>query len=287
MRYLITGCNGQLGQQWVHFLKVKKADYTAYDSKMLDISDAKKLQDILAQDNPQVVINCAAYTKVDQAEDEKKQAELINHLAVENLARYCAEQTIKLVHYSTDYVFSGEEDDREKYPNGYPEDAATDPVNHYGETKLSGELAIKQSGATFLILRVSWLCGSFGNNFVKTMLHLAQERDLLSVVNDQFGVPTFCSAVVEQTMNLLEIQQEGIFHLGSDGIISWYEFARRIFELTSVDVQLKEVSSTEFKTKAKRPYFSKLNTTKVEKVLNSPSLNWETGLVQLLKTIYP
>jgi dTDP-4-dehydrorhamnose reductase len=285
MRFLITGCKGQLGQQWVHFLEAIKAEYTAYDSRTLDITDPQKLRDIIARDNPQVMINCAAYTKVDQAEDDKERADLINHASLENLAKQCAKHSIKLVHYSTDYVFSGEAQDREKFPNGYPENAATNPINHYGKSKLKGEQAIQQSDAQHLILRVSWLCGAYGNNFVKTMLRLAQDRDSLSVVNDQFGVPTFCSAVVEQTMKLLENKAEGIFHLGSEGIISWYDFARRIFELSGVEVQLKEVSSSEFKTKAKRPHFSKLNTTKVEQALNESGLHWESGLVQLLKTI--
>jgi dTDP-4-dehydrorhamnose reductase len=276
---------GQLGKQWVHFLEALKAEYTAYDSRTLDITDPQKLRDIIARDNPQVMINCAAYTKVDQAEDDKDRADLINHASLENLAKQCAKHSIKLVHYSTDYVFSGEAQDREKFPNGYPENAATNPINHYGKSKLKGEQAIQQSDAQHLILRVSWLCGAYGNNFVKTMLRLAQDRDSLSVVNDQFGVPTFCSAVVEQTMKLLENKEEGVFHLGSEGIISWYDFARRIFELSGVEVQVKEVSSSEFKTKAKRPHFSKLNTTKVEQALNAKSLHWETGLDQLLKTI--
>ena len=285
MRLLITGCSGQLGQEWVHYLDSMKIPFTAYNSKTLDITDPEALESTLDNDAPDVVINCAAYTKVDQAEEEKELALLINHNAVEHLATACRDRDIKLVHFSTDYVFSGESIDREKFPNGYPEQAETRPVNFYGVSKLKGEESIQKTEVDYLILRVSWLCGAYGNNFVKTMLRLAKERESLSVVNDQFGVPTFCTQVVNQTLKLIEQNQRGVFHLGSAGIISWYQFALRIFELSGVDVNVKEVSSNEFKTKAKRPHFSKLNTSKADQILQSDSLHWEAGLKQILKAI--
>lgn len=285
MTYLILGGNGQLGSEWNVALSGEEKNVYSFNSAELDITNYGAVKAVIAKIHPDIIINCAAYTKVDEAEEDRKKSEMINHLAVAILSKVCAYEGIKLVHYSTDYVFSGEVQDQREFPDGYPENAVKNPVNHYGKTKLNGELAIQQSGASHLILRVSWLCGAYGNNFVKTMLRLVQERDTVSVVNDQFGAPTYCSEVVEQTMKLLENEQEGVFHLGSEGIISWYDFARRIFELSGVDVKVKEVSSTEFKTKAKRPHFSKLNTTKVEQALNAKSLHWETGLDQLLKTI--
>ncbi len=285
MKYLILGANGQLGKEWSRFLDHTNYDYDALGSSELDITDFNAVEKILTELKPNVIFNCAANTNVDQAEEDREQANLINHLAAENLAKLCAEQAIKLVHYSTDYVFSGTEEDRATYPEGYTENAQTDPVNYYGLSKLKGEQAIQQSEVEHLILRVSWLCGAYGNNFVKTMLRLGQERDSLSVVNDQFGTPTFCVDVVEQTMKLLEKDARGIFHLGSEGMITWFDFAKQIFELSGVEVDVKEVSSSEFKTKAKRPHFSKLNIKKAEKVLGEKSKTWNVGLQQLLTAL--
>lgn len=285
MKFLITGAGGQLGKEWVAFCERNALPFEAFDSGGLDITDRSQVREKLITYQPEVVINCAAYTKVDQAEDEKLLATKINARAVKDLAELCVQFDIKLVHYSTDYVFSGAGSDRSRFPDGYPEDHQTDPVNVYGFTKWKGEVAIQESGCEYLIIRVAWLCGYYGSNFVKTMLRLAQERDELNVVNDQYGSPTFAHRVVEQTRILLKNGKSGIFHLSSKGLITWYDFARAVFELSGTKVTVHPVSSSEFKTKATRPSFSKLSTHKSEQIPRIEIRHWKNDLEHLIQQI--
>ncbi|GAB5408509.1 MAG: hypothetical protein BalsKO_08740 [Balneolaceae bacterium] len=219
MKLLITGAGGQLGKEWVHFCKQRAIRYESFDSKFLDITNSDLVKNTCERVKPDVLINCAAYTNVDQAEEEPEISKSINAVALRNISSICKEQRIKLIHYSTDYIFSGVKEDQEKMPDGYPEDFETNPINVYGVTKREGELEVIKSDCKFLILRVSWLCGTFGNNFVKTMIRLGTERKELNVVNDQFGSPTFADQVVEQSFELITQKKEGIFHLGSEGIV--------------------------------------------------------------------
>lgn len=285
MKVLITGAGGQLGQEWVHFCTDHSIPFKAFDSTSLDITDKESVKKNCLEFSPDVFVNCAAYTKVDQAEEESELAEKINATALQGISEICCEMGIKLVHYSTDYVFAGSYSDQEKVPQGYPEDFETHPVNVYGATKRKGEEAIIKSGCDFLLLRVSWLCGQFGNNFVKTMLRLGLERDKLTVVNDQFGSPTFADQVVAQSFQLLLREEMGIFHLSSEGITTWYEFAKEIFAQRELDVEVIPVASSEFKTKAVRPYFSKLSTQKISTIPGITILSWRDGLKRLLTTI--
>lgn len=285
MKLLITGAGGQLGQEWVHFCKNRNITFKAFTSAELDISNSTSILTSIHEFQPDVLINCAAYTKVDQAEDESLKADLINSGSVSVIAAHCKRNNVKLVHFSTDYVFSGSEKDQSELPDGYPENFETNPINVYGKTKREGEIAILESGCKHLILRVSWLCGTYGNNFVKTMLRLAEDRDELTVVNDQFGCPTFADQVVEQCYQLLLQKEEGIFHLSSSGITTWYEFARELFAQRKLDIEVIPVSSSEFKTKAVRPYFSKLSTQKISTIPGITILSWQEGLKRLLNTI--
>lgn len=285
MKLLITGAGGQLGQEWVHFCKNNKIEYSAYSSKNLNLLDEDSLTNIFEQDNPDILINCAAYTKVDQAEDEPKLAGLVNSESLKFICELCSIHQTKLVHYSTDYVFSGSEDDRKEVPEGYPEDFKTNPINSYGLSKRRGELAIMESGCKYMIIRVSWLCGQFGNNFVKTMLKLGEDRDKLTVVNDQFGSPTFADQVVDQTYELLNQDKAGIFHLSSEGITTWFEFAKEIFNQKGFNVEIKPVNSSQFTTKATRPYFSKLSTQKISTIDGIKILSWQEGLKKLLNAL--
>lgn len=285
MRILITGAGGQLGKEWVNYCTHSGISFEAFTSKALDITNTQEVERLTEKVNPTVLINCAAYTKVDQAEDEEEKAEEINSIAVGNLSKVCAEKSIKLVHYSTDYVFPGSKEDQNKYPQGYDEEAPTSPKNAYGRTKYNGELAIVASGCEHLILRVSWLCGLYGNNFVKTMLRLGQEREELSVVNDQFGCPAFTKDVVVQTHELLKATKSGVFHLGSEGIISWYDFALEIFQLKEIKVKVNPVGSNKYPTKALRPSFSKLSTKKISTIPTIKILGWKEGLQNLISKI--
>ncbi|MEX0719520.1 MAG: dTDP-4-dehydrorhamnose reductase [Balneolaceae bacterium] len=285
MRFLITGGSGQLGREWSDFLADAGADFEALSSSELDITSQKKVEKKLASVKPDVLINCAAYTNVDQSEDEPEKAFLVNAKAVELLADECASREIKLLHYSTDYIFSGSEADHQMLEHGYPETHPTNPVNIYGASKLAGEKAVQNSGCDYLLIRVSWLCGQYGNNFVKTMLRLAEERDELKVVNDQFGSPTFAYNVVENSFQLLKDKKSGIFNLSSLGKITWYDFAKEIFHQKKKKMMVHPVSSSQFPTKATRPSFSLLSTKKIANIPGASIIEWKTGLTELLKQI--
>lgn len=285
MRLLITGACGQLGKEWVEFCENNNLEYNAFCSDELNILDHSALLSIVQEKKPTVFINCAAYTKVDQAEEDHELAHKVNAGALKFISDLCLKLSIKLVHYSTDYVFNGKIEDRQKLPDGYSEDFLADPQNVYGISKRKGEEFIEQSGSEYLLLRVSWLCGKHGNNFVKTMLTLGGQGKSLKVVSDQFGSPTFANQVVEQTFQLLENQSKGVFHLTCSGITNWYEFAREIFRLSGMDVEVEPIESSEYPTKAKRPFFSKLSTKKISTIPGVRITSWQEGLKEFLNTI--
>jgi dTDP-4-dehydrorhamnose reductase len=287
MTIVLLGASGQLGREWKQTLQQSHQSDTVfcYNSDQLDITHYQEVSDELRDKNPDWVINCAAYTNVDEAEDHRKLARKVNHEAVLYLAELSHELEFTLVHYSTDYVFPGRKENRREFPEGYPEDYPADPVNWYGKTKWQGEQAIRQTTKNHLIIRLSWLCGQFGSNFVKTMLALGRERDQLQVVNDQWGSPTFVENVVSNSLHLLDSDQRGTFHITSNGLITWYDFAQSIFTFTDINVDLEPVSSEAFPTKAKRPHFSKLSTQKIESVPGSSIIDWKEGTKQLLKQI--
>lgn len=286
MRYLITGANGQLGKEWVLYCDHHKLECRGYRSTDLDITNPRQVDQVLNEYKPNVIINCAAYTKVDDAETNSEQAYLVNEQGARNLAQWCKVNDSKLVHYSTDYVFPGSVKDSLHYPNGYTEGVQTQPINVYGASKLAGEQAIQEVDGDFLILRVSWLCGKHTQtNFVFKMVELAEKFEELTVVDDQMGAPTFTSNVVENTQALIDADEKGIFHISSDGICTWYQFALAIFELTSASVKVKPVSSSAYPTAAKRPAFSKLSTMKLETISGSNIIPWKQGLKKLIEEL--
>lgn len=282
MRILVTGGNGQLGSEWVSYLNRQEVEFIALPSSDFDLTDHADTRRVMGNLKPDIIINCAAYTKVDQAEEEPEKAFAVNSEGVKNLADYCASNNIKLVHFSTDYVFQGAKEDMQNYPEGYSEEHPTDPINTYGESKFAGEQAVRESGCEFIIMRVSWLCGKHGSNFVKTMLKMGKEQGGLSVINDQFGCPTFTHNVVYNCWKLVVEKKLGTYHLSSEGKISWYEFAKEIFEQVKTPVNLKPVSSSEFPSKAKRPAFSLLNTQKISNIPGVKLIDWKEGLTNLL-----
>ncbi|HEX6982819.1 MAG TPA: dTDP-4-dehydrorhamnose reductase [Balneolaceae bacterium] len=288
MKVILLGASGQLGLEWQHFLKKTADDISLvpYNSSQLDITDTKNVRVEMMKQQPDTVVNCAAFTNVDGAEEQKELSRKVNVDAAGNLARLSDELDFKLVHYSTDYVFPGDKEDREKLPEGYAEDFPAGPINYYGQTKWEGEQLIRDATENYLVLRVSWLCGPFGKNFVKTMLKLGRERDKLKVVNDQWGSPAFTENVVENSLNLVKADRRGTYHITSKGLISWYDFAEAIFSFTGVKVEVEPVPSEAFPTKAKRPHFSKLSTDKIEQVSGSRIIDWKVGLKDLLKQLH-
>lgn len=285
MRYLITGAGGQLGLEWADFFNENGISFHAYSSKDLDITNKLQVKREIQKTKSDVLINCAAYTKVDLAETESELAYKVNAEGAKILAEVCKDLGVKLIHYSTDYVFSGSLEDLKEHKDGFSEDFDTNPINVYGDSKLKGETEIQEVGGDFLILRVSWLCGKHGNNFVKTMLRLGREKSELSIVNDQFGSPTFARNVVQNTFALINEKQVGIFNISSTGLCTWFDFASEIFSQSNIKINLNPVSSEEFKTKAKRPSFSKLDTKKLSSISGSSFITWQAGLKQLLSEL--
>lgn len=282
MKYLITGAGGQLGSEWVKYLETTGEEFKAFTSKELNITLHDTVMRVVVQYQPDVIVNCAAYTNVDGAESEPEKAFMVNKTGVENLVDACIASNCKLVHYSTDYIFSGNSSDAERYPDGYPEDAEFDPINVYGKSKFAGEEVIKKKNMDALIIRVSWLCSSKGKNFVNTMLRLGHEKNRISVVDDQIGSPSFTFDVVKKTHFLISKRVDGIFHITSRGKISWADFAEEIFHQSALKVGVVRISSDLFPVKAKRPAFSLLSTKK----LSESGLeihDWKDGLHQLLE----
>jgi dTDP-4-dehydrorhamnose reductase len=284
-RFIILGAGGQLGREWVQQLVMFDEQVHAYTYEDLDISDSDALERILDHVQPTVLVNCAAYTKVDQAESEPEQARLINTIVPGRIAGICHDRDILFVHYSTDYVFGGTHDDRLNYPKGFPEDHPGHPINVYGETKWDGERLIQASDCKHLIIRTSWLCGRYGHNFVKTMMRLSTQKDRVQVVNDQFGVPSFADQVVKNTLALIQAQQTGVYHLSSLGMCSWSEFASEIFKQKGSKTAVDAISSSEYPTQARRPEYSLLDCTKASKVDGVSLEPWEMGLKRVREQI--
>lgn len=286
MKLLISGAGGQLGREWMDCLDNSHHEGIGFGSREMDITNEGQVQQKIEEIKPDAVINCAAYTAVDDAEDNREEAFKINKTGAENLAGICKKAGIKLVHYSTDYVFEGSDADRIKLPLGYPESHPANPQNVYGASKLAGEQAIEKSGADWLIIRVSWLCGQFGSNFIKTMLRLSGQREELRVVNDQTGSPTYCTDLVKKTIALVEMNQKGYFHISSKGQISWFDLTRELLRQAGREnsTSLVPVSSAEFSARAKRPAFSLLDCSKIEN-LGLQSIGWKDGLEILLRQL--
>ncbi|MCH8567347.1 MAG: dTDP-4-dehydrorhamnose reductase [Balneolales bacterium] len=284
-RILITGGNGQLANQWKNSLSASGSKVWAPGKSEFDLTDEKSIKRGINDFGPEILINCAAYTKVDLAEEERELGMLVNGRGVKLLAEACKSIGCFVVHYSTDYVFGGYKEDANKYPAGYPVNASADPVNYYGLTKWEGEKSLQESGAEFLLIRVAWLCSAHGNNFLKTMLRLAQDRDSLSVVNDQVGSPSFANDVVTATQKLLEAKQTGIFHVGCKGKYSWYDFAKRIFELSETEIEIKPITSDQFPMKAARPFYSKLDLNSYTSLFPNEELSIDKGILLILEEL--
>jgi dTDP-4-dehydrorhamnose reductase len=271
MKILITGAKGQVGTDLV--LEAKKRGHETYGftSSELDITDKAVVTNTITNIKPNVVINAAAYTAVDKAETVKEKAYAVNETGVKNLAEVCKELDIPLLHISTDYVFDGEK----KEP--YVETDSPKPTSAYGTSKLAGEIALKNTWEKHIILRVSWVFGEYGNNFVKTMLRLAKDRDELSIVNDQYGAPTSAKAIAECLLDIADKSDFGqkdfpwgLYHFESDPGVTWYEFAKEIFSqakasgIIDKEMIVDPISIEQFKTPVKRPLNSKLEGAKVK-----------------------
>ena len=260
-KILITGGNGQLGSE----LRVLSKVYTQFewvftDFQELNLCDLENLENALITINPKIIINCAAHTAVDKAETETELSDVLNHRSVAVLAKWSHANNCRMIHVSTDYVFDG------TASTALSETAIPNPISVYGVTKLAGEQICLQNNPNAIIIRTSWVYSSFGNNFVKTMSRLMQERDSLNVVNDQIGSPTYAADLARAIMTILihKNWQAGIYNFSNEGEISWYEFALAIQEIGGFDCAISGIPSSAYPTPAKRPQYSLLDKTKIK-----------------------
>jgi len=286
---LVTGSNGQLGSE-IRYLVTNNLIYKNCglqffftDKKELDITNKEVVKNFINDNKIDIIINCAAYTAVDKAEEEKELADLINYKAVKYLAEITKEKDIFLIHISTDYVFDG----RNYKP--YNENDKTNPQGVYGFTKLKGEEAFINSGAKGIIIRTSWVYSSFGHNFVKTMLKLADRKEL-NVVFDQIGTPTYARDLAKAVLEVVKINnlnnyQAEIFHFSNEGVCSWYDFAKAIFEIKGIDIKLSPIETKNYPTPAQRPHFSVLNKAKIKEEFGIEIPYWRESLEECLKEI--
>ena len=257
---LVTGANGQLGSE----LRELSSNYSQFewvfaDRLVLDLSDLASMSNVLDRIHPQIIINCAAYTAVDKAETETELAEVLNHHAVAVLAQWAQSHSAQLLHVSTDYVFDGNSS------TALTEEVPTGPINVYGQTKLAGEHACLRNNPNAIVIRASWVYSRFGNNFVKTMSRLMQERDSLNVVNDQIGSPTYAADLAQAILTIIAHShwQAGIYHFSNEGEISWYEFALVIQAIGGWDCAISGIPSSDYPTPAQRPHYSLLDKSKI------------------------
>jgi dTDP-4-dehydrorhamnose reductase len=287
---LVTGQNGQLGQSLKALaLKNQQYQFTFTGRNELDLSDPKKIAAYFEQNTFDLIINCAAYTAVDKAEEQQVLADTINHLAVKQLAETAQRNNSILIHISTDYVFDG------TGHKPYTENATVNPQNIYGSTKLKGEQAIQQVACDAVIIRTSWVYSEYGNNFVKTMLRLGADRDQLNVIFDQVGSPTYATDLAMSILKIIDsyhhnqtdfLQEKvSIYHYSNEGVCSWYDFAKAIFQLSNTQCAVFPIETTEYPTPAKRPYYSLLNKAKIKQQFQLNIPYWKDSLQDCLNKL--
>ena len=289
MNILVTGANGQLGNEMRIVSKGSSDSYIFTDVEELDITNRDAVMNFVKENDIKVIVNCAAYTNVDKAEDDEVTAELINAKAVEYLAKSCKDNGATLIHISTDYVFGGNEGNTPRTEN-----EPVNPTGAYGRTKLHGEEAILKIGCKHIIIRTGWLYSEFGNNFVKTMRKLTAEKDSLKVVVDQVGTPTYALDLAKtieifieklKTVNSKLSTINSIYHFSNEGVISWYDFAKEICELSGNVCDIRPCHSDEFPSKVKRPSYSVLDKTKIKNKLNITIPYWKESLKNCIKNL--
>lgn len=286
MKVLLTGANGQLGHCFMDKFPIDWI-LLATDSQQLDITDNLAVNNFINEHRPDVIVNAAAYTAVDMAEDEQDLAYQINEIGPKNLATAAKKYNAKFIHVSTDYVFDG----TKNIP--YTEEDTTNPINIYGETKRNGEVAILNNNPSAIIIRTSWVFSEYGNNFVKTMLKLASNKSELSIINDQLGCPTYAGDIANTILTMIMNHCDGgIYHYCGDQCVTWFKFATKIFlianelnPLTTKKVVVKPILTSGYPTKAKRPLYSVLSMNKIEKIAGIKASDWNNALIHVISHI--
>jgi dTDP-4-dehydrorhamnose reductase len=276
MRVLVTGADGQLGYDMVKRLNENSIECLGTSINELDITNEAQTNEVITNYNPDVVVHCAAYTAVDKAEDERELCYNVNVLGTKYVSAACKDIDAKMVYISTDYVFDGKGDQPFEVTD------QPNPINYYGKTKYEGELEVQKLLNKYFIIRISWVFGKNGNNFVKTMLRLAKERDEISVVADQIGSPTYTYDLTKLIVEMLQTERYGLYHATNEGYCSWYEFACEIFRQAELEVKVKPIKTEDYITKAKRPKNSRLSKRKLVQQGFSSLKEWEGALCEFI-----
>lgn len=279
MRILVTGVKGQLGYDVMNELKKRGHEGVGVDIEEMDITNPGEVDKVISESDVEAVIHCAAYTAVDAAEDNEEIARKVNRDGTANIAEVCRKLDLKMMYISTDYVFDGEGD------RPWEPDEERHPLNMYGLTKYEGELAVEEKLDKFFIVRISWVFGVNGKNFIKTMLRLGRERDSLTVVNDQIGSPTYTYDLARLLVDMIETDKYGRYHATNEGICSWYEFACEIFKVAGIEVSVSPVTSDEYPTRARRPRNSRMSKTKLTDNGFALLPAWQDALARYIKEI--
>lgn len=276
MKVLVTGVNGQLGHDVVNELEKRGMDAIGVDIEEMDITDAASVGKVIRAAAPDAVIHCAAYTAVDAAEENEAVCRKVNADGPRNIARVCRELDIRMLYISTDYVFDGQGEHLWE-----PEDECA-PKSVYGQTKYEGELAVQELLDKYFIVRIAWVFGINGKNFVKTMLRLAETHDTITVVNDQFGSPTYTYDLAKLLVDMIQTEKYGVYHATNEGICSWYDFACAIFREAGMKVNVVPVTSAEYGAKANRPMNSRMSKEKLTENGFERLPSWEDALLRFM-----
>lgn len=279
MKVLVTGVKGQLGYDVVNELEKRGHTAVGVDVEEMDITDYSAVDSVITESNVDAVIHCAAYTAVDAAEDNRELCMKVNAEGTENIAKVCKREDIKMIYISTDYVFDGQ-GERPWMP-----DDERHPLNVYGESKYEGELAVERNLKKYYIVRIAWVFGVNGKNFIKTMLNLSENHSEINVVNDQIGSPTYTFDLAVLLVDMIETDKYGRYHATNEGYCTWYEFAKEIFAQAGKSVKVNPVSSEEFPSRAKRPHNSRMDKSKLVQNGFRPLPMWQDALKRYLKEI--
>ncbi len=280
MKALVTGVKGQLGFDVMKVLEARGYEGVGVDVEDMDITDEAAVKRVIGEVAPDVIVHCAAYTAVDAAEDNVDLCRKINVDGTLNIAKQAKELDAKMIYISTDYVFNGQGEEPWE-----PDDPNKEPLNVYGQSKYDGELAVINMLDKYYIVRISWVFGENGKNFVKTMLRVGKEKGVAKVVDDQIGSPTYTADLAELLVDMAEREEYGTYHATNEGLCSWYEFTKEIYKQAGLDVSLSPCSSNEFPAKAKRPSNSRMSKDKLEEHGFNRLPTWQDALSRFLKCI--
>ena len=279
MRILVTGSNGQLGQEFKNNIYNSDHEFYFTDENEIDITKKKKILEYVTIFKIDLIINCAAYTNVNQSETNKKQAIKVNVDGVRNLVEVCEEKKLKMIHFSTDYVYNSDN------LNPINEGSNINPINYYGISKREGERIIEKSSSDSIIIRISWLYSMYGNNFVKNMIQKGENGDKIYVINDQFGCPTYSKDLVDCTINIIDsnkFNKHKVYNFSNEGFTNWFEFTKKIFELKKITCDIVPVDSNSYETTATRPKFSVTDKSRIKDIFNLKIRSWDEALKEFI-----